>query len=45
LFSSLLHGVHETGKAAEKVQQLAQHEGTEILHLDYRQGPDLPALE
>ena len=31
--------------AAEKVEQLSHHEGTEILHLDYRQGPDLPALE
>jgi quinone-modifying oxidoreductase subunit QmoB len=31
--------------AAEKVDQLAHHEGTEILHLNYRQGPDLPALE
>jgi len=31
--------------AADKVKQLMHHEGTEILHLDYRQGPDLPALE
>jgi quinone-modifying oxidoreductase subunit QmoB len=31
--------------AAEKVKQLSHHEGTDILHLDYRQGPDLPALE
>ena len=31
--------------AAEKVNQLRHHEGTEILHLDYRQGPDLPTLE
>jgi len=31
--------------AAEKIEQLSQHEGTEILHLNYRQGPDLPALE
>jgi quinone-modifying oxidoreductase subunit QmoB len=31
--------------AAEKVEQLSPHEGTEILHLDYRQGPDLPSLE
>jgi quinone-modifying oxidoreductase subunit QmoB len=31
--------------AAEKVEQLAHHDGTEILHLEYRQGPDLPALE
>ena len=32
-------------KAAEKVEQLKHHEGTEILNLGYRQGPDLPALE
>jgi quinone-modifying oxidoreductase subunit QmoB len=31
--------------AAEKAKQLMHHEGTEILHLGYRQGPDLPALE
>jgi quinone-modifying oxidoreductase subunit QmoB len=31
--------------AAEKVTKLEHHEGTEILNLDYRQGPDLPALE
>jgi quinone-modifying oxidoreductase subunit QmoB len=31
-------------KAAEKVEQLKQHEGTEILNLAYRQGPDLPIL-
>jgi quinone-modifying oxidoreductase subunit QmoB len=31
--------------AAEKVNRLMHHEGTEILHLDYRQGPDLPTLE
>ena len=31
--------------AAEKAEQLAHHEGTEILNLDYRQGPDLPSLE
>ncbi len=28
-----------------KVEDLAAHKGTEILHLDYRQGPDLPALK
>ncbi|MBW1878792.1 MAG: FAD-dependent oxidoreductase [Deltaproteobacteria bacterium] len=27
------------------VEALATHEGTEILNLDYRQGPDLPALK
>jgi len=31
--------------AAEKVERLKQHEGTEILNLGYRQGPDLPILE
>jgi len=31
--------------AAEKVESLAAHDGTEILNLAYRQGPDLPALE
>jgi len=33
-------------EAAKKtVEQLKHHEGTEILHLTYRQGPDLPALK
>ncbi len=32
-------------EAAEKVEQLKHHEGTEILNLDYRQGPDLPTLQ
>jgi quinone-modifying oxidoreductase subunit QmoB len=32
-------------KEAQKiVDELAHHEGTEILNLDYRQGPDLPLL-
>ncbi|MBU8932656.1 MAG: FAD-dependent oxidoreductase [candidate division Zixibacteria bacterium] len=31
--------------AAEKVEELKHHEGTEILNLVYRQGPDLPVLE
>ncbi len=32
-------------EAANKtVAELGHHEGTEILNLDYRQGPDLPAL-
>ena len=31
--------------AAEKAEQLKAHEGTEILNLQYRQGPDLPVLE
>ena len=30
--------------AAAKVEELAAHEGTEILNLGYRQGPDLPTL-
>jgi quinone-modifying oxidoreductase subunit QmoB len=30
--------------SAEQAEQLAQHEGTEILNLEYRQGPDLPVL-
>ena len=45
------HGViakneSETQMAAaqEKLETLAEHEGTEILNLTYRQGPDLPAL-
>jgi len=32
-------------KAAETVEQLKHHEKTEILNLDYRQGPDLPILQ
>ncbi|MEW5984780.1 MAG: FAD-dependent oxidoreductase [Acidobacteriota bacterium] len=32
-------------EAAEKVARLQRHEGTEILNLVYRQGPDLPVLE
>lgn len=35
----------QRAEAAEKVAKLAHHEGTEILNLTYRQGPDLPALE
>ncbi len=31
--------------AAEKAEELKIHEGTEILNLQYRQGPDLPTLE
>ena len=44
--------VAETGEsdvqrteAAKKVERLAAHDGTEILNLQYRQGPDLPSLE
>jgi len=32
-------------EAAKKVERLAAHEGTQILNLQYRQGPDLPSLE
>ncbi len=32
-------------KAAKTVVELAEHDGTEILNLEYRQGPDLPVLE
>jgi quinone-modifying oxidoreductase subunit QmoB len=32
-------------EAAKRVEELKPHEGTEILNLAYRQGPDLPALE
>jgi quinone-modifying oxidoreductase subunit QmoB len=31
--------------ASEKVEQLKHHEGTNILNLTYRQGPDLPMLQ
>jgi len=31
--------------AADKVEELKDHEGTEILNLTYRQGPDLPSLQ
>jgi quinone-modifying oxidoreductase subunit QmoB len=31
--------------AAKKAEELKHHEGTEILNLAYRQGPDLPILE
>jgi quinone-modifying oxidoreductase, subunit QmoB len=30
--------------ARKKIEELAHHEGTEILNLTYRQGPDLPAF-
>ncbi len=32
-------------EAAETVERLKHHEGTEVLNLGYRQGPDLPTLE
>ncbi len=31
--------------AKETAEKLAHHEGTEILNLSYRQGPDLPSLQ
>jgi quinone-modifying oxidoreductase subunit QmoB len=31
--------------AVETIEKYKQHEGTEILNLGYRQGPDLPVLE
>ncbi len=31
-------------EAARKAEELKQHDGTGILHLGYRQGPDLPLL-
>jgi quinone-modifying oxidoreductase subunit QmoB len=41
------HGDSEAQReeAAATVEQLRHHEGTEILNLAYRLGPDLPALE
>lgn len=40
------HGDTDAKKqaAAAKVAELKAHEGTEILNLEYRQGPDLPTL-
>jgi quinone-modifying oxidoreductase subunit QmoB len=35
----------QRAQAAEKVEELKLHEGTEILNLNYRQGPDLPNLQ
>ncbi len=32
-------------KSAVRAEELKSHEGTEILHLGYRQGPDLPTLK
>lgn len=44
---TVLEGDSEAKKeaAAKTIEQLGHHEGTEILNLGYRQGPDLPALE
>jgi quinone-modifying oxidoreductase subunit QmoB len=42
----LAKGESETqkGEAAQKIEVLKCHRGTEILNLSYRQGPDLPIL-
>ncbi len=44
---NLLAGDSEAKRqmAAETVERLKDHEGSQILNLVYRQGPDLPALE
>jgi quinone-modifying oxidoreductase subunit QmoB len=44
---NLVHGDSEAKKeaAAKTIEELGHHEGTEILNLGYRQGPDLPSLE
>jgi quinone-modifying oxidoreductase, subunit QmoB len=34
----------QVAEATQLAESLKEHEGTEILHLDYRQGPDLPTL-
>ncbi len=34
----------QRGDAARRAEELKAHKGTEILHLTYRQGPDLPVL-
>jgi len=42
-----IHGDSDKQKdeAAAKAEELKHHEGTRILNLTYRQGPDLPVLE
>ncbi len=44
---NVVHGDSEAKKqaAAETIEKLGHHDGTQILNLKYRQGPDLPALE
>lgn len=46
------HAIVEKGEAGAQleaakktVERLKEHEGTDILHLGYRQGPDLPGLK
>jgi quinone-modifying oxidoreductase, subunit QmoB len=43
----VIHGDSDAQKesAAKTVEELKEHEGTAILNLDYRQGPDLPVLQ
>jgi quinone-modifying oxidoreductase subunit QmoB len=45
--TAVVEGDSETKReaAAQTIQELGHHEGTEILNLAYRQGPDLPSLE
>ena len=42
-----VHGDSDAKKeaAAETISTFGHHDGTEILNLNYRQGPDLPSLE
>ncbi|MFC1575674.1 hydrogenase iron-sulfur subunit [Gemmatimonadota bacterium] len=44
---NLVHGDSDKKKedAAVTIEELGHHEGTQILNLGYRQGPDLPSLE
>jgi quinone-modifying oxidoreductase subunit QmoB len=44
---AVTEGKSDTQKqdAVETVEQLKHHEGSEVLNLAYRQGPDLPTLE
>jgi quinone-modifying oxidoreductase subunit QmoB len=35
----------ERERARETIENLGHHEGTQILNLEYRQGPDLPSLQ
>jgi quinone-modifying oxidoreductase subunit QmoB len=44
---NVVHGDSDAKKkaAAETIEKLGHHDGTQILNLNYRQGPDLPSLE
>ena len=35
----------QVAEANKVIEKLIEHEGTEILNLDYRQGPDMPVLK